>query len=57
MTTAGVRFPGAEGIPSGIGAVLGPNHIPDRVFLEFVATIGLLEMGYTSRQVPSRNDL
>ena len=34
----------------GLGAFFGPNHIPDRVYIEFILTIGLLEMGYTSRQ-------
>ncbi len=57
MTSSGARFPGAEGIPSGLGAVFGPNHVPDRVFIEFIAAIGLLEMGYTSRQVINCNPL
>ena len=50
ITAKGDRFPGAEGIPAGLGAFFGPDHIPTRVLAEMFLFIGLLDIGYTSRQ-------
>ena len=50
VTTAGVRFPGLENAPAGIGAFLGPNSVPLSVTIQLILTIGILEMGYTTRQ-------
>ena len=50
VTAKGDRFPGAEDIPAGLGAFFGPNHIPDRVYIELLLFVGLLEMGYDYRQ-------
>ena len=37
-------------MPAGLGAFFGPDHIPGRVMLEMIFAIGLLDIGYTSRQ-------
>ncbi|CAB9498074.1 Fucoxanthin-chlorophyll a-c binding protein A, chloroplastic [Seminavis robusta] len=42
-TDAGIRFPGAEGIPGGFAA-LESGAIPELVWAQFVATVALMEM-------------
>jgi hypothetical protein len=50
VTTAGVRLPGLETVPAGLGAFFGPNSVGGGRFAEVFLTIGLLEMGFTIRQ-------
>jgi hypothetical protein len=47
VTTAGVRLPGLESVPAGLGAFFGPNSCGGGRISEVILTIGLLEMGYT----------
>jgi hypothetical protein len=47
VTSKGDRMPGMEDCKVGLG---GLTSIPGTVYLQMALTIGLLEMGYTSRQ-------
>jgi hypothetical protein len=47
IASKGDRMPGMEACKVGLG---GLTTIPGEVYLQLFATIGLLEMGYTSRQ-------
>ena len=43
VTDAGIRFPGAESVPSSL-AVFNEGAVPDLVWAQLFATIGLMEM-------------
>lgn len=47
VTTAGLRFPGLESSKVGIA---GLATVPADVFVQLLLTVGLLEMGYETRQ-------
>jgi hypothetical protein len=57
ITTKGDRFPGDiaygvpfSSIPAGLGAFFGPHSVPIGGIMQIILFIGVLEMGFTTRQ-------
>jgi hypothetical protein len=50
VTAAGVRIHPFESVPAGLKAITGEGHVPYAGLIQLMLFIGILDMGYTSRE-------